>query len=116
VLGVSTIVYSLNRKAAQISLVRLILGVSILLFGFHELEAWAEQLLEMEAFNRWLLSYQFQWYFYMALFVVGIVLRLLTQSSSTVAVLAISMGVEPWQVRNICTTGPLMTPKPLWNW
>jgi phosphate:Na+ symporter len=92
-LGISAMVYSLNRRAAKFPLVRMILGISILLFGFHELEAGAEHLLEMQAFNGWLVSFQNYWYFYTALFVAGLILRLLTQSSSTVAVLVISLGV-----------------------
>lgn len=91
-LGISAIVYSLNKKASKHPLIKVLFGISLLLFGFHELEAGAEHILETEALNHWLSSIQGYLYFSILLFVLGIVLRLLTQSSSSVAVLVISLG------------------------
>jgi len=92
-LGITAMIYSLNRKAAKFPLVGVILGLSLLLFGFQQLETGAEHLLEMEIIHSWISSMQNYFLFSIILFVLGFVLRLLTQSSSSVAILVISLGL-----------------------
>lgn len=91
-LGISAMLYSLNKKAARLTPLRVLLGIGILLFGFIQLEVGAEHLIEAESMHNWLLSIQEGFGFYIVLILLGFGLRLLTRSSSTVAVLIISLG------------------------
>lgn len=91
-LGITALLYSLNKKASKAAIVRVFLGIGILLYGFHELEAGAEHLLEMEAVGHWLEVVKENYLLGLFLVIIGFILRFLTQSSSTVAVLAISLG------------------------
>lgn len=91
-LGISAILYSLNEKASKMAVVRVLLGIGMLLFGFHELEIGAEHIIEMEFIHKLLVALQNNSLFLFVLFLIGFILRFLTQSSSTVAILIMSLG------------------------
>jgi len=92
ILGITAMLYSVNKKAAEIILVRVAFGIGMLLYGFHELEVGTEQLIEMNIVHHWLSVMQNHLIFSIILLILGFILRLLTQSSSTVAILVISLG------------------------
>ena len=91
-LGISAMLYSLSKNAAKMTLVRVCFGIGVLLFGFHELELGAEKIIENESIHMWLGSIQNFFILGVILLLIGAGLRLLTQSSSTVAILVIFLG------------------------
>lgn len=91
-LGITAILYSLNKNAKKAPLMGIILGISLTLYGFNNLETGAEHLIEIPYIHHFLESLHGSQFFLLLLFILGFSLRLITQSTSTVSILAITLG------------------------
>lgn len=90
-LGISGVLYGLIRQKRQQAALHALFGISMLLFGFHLIKSgagpisqteWAQDLVQMSAGSIWIS------------FLAGGVLRFIAQSSSTVSIIAMTMGLS----------------------
>lgn len=90
-LGVTAILYSLNRNFRERAVTGVILGVGVLLFGFNLFVGEAKSLFNTAEVKDFLGFLQGGGINYVLVFIIGAVLRFATQSTSTVSVIAISL-------------------------
>lgn len=90
-LGIVAILYSLNKKVREKPIMGVILGVAILMFGFNTFVSEAKILFNNPSVKESLLFLKSSYLYYLLPFILGLILRFLTQSTSTVSVIAISL-------------------------
>jgi phosphate:Na+ symporter len=90
-LGTVSIYYSVNHRARTRPTIGFLLGVALMLFGLNQLEYGAEHMIENPVIHHFFLQLHSNWG-YIGVLLVGAILRLLTRSTSTVAILAIALG------------------------
>ncbi len=90
-LGTVSIYYSVNDRARTRPTIGFLLGVALMLFGLNQLEYGAEHMIENPVIHHFFLQLHSNWG-YIGVLLVGVILRLLTRSTSTVAILAIALG------------------------
>lgn len=90
-LGTVSIYYSVNHRARTRPTIGFLLGVALMLFGLNQLEYGAEHMIEDPVIHHFFLLLHSNWG-YIGVLLVGAILRVLTRSTSTVAILAIALG------------------------
>lgn len=90
-LGTTAILYSLSKNARKTPYIGILLGISLTLYGFTNLEVGAEHLIENDTVHHFFESMEHSLIFYVVILLFGIGLRLITQSSSTVTILTITL-------------------------
>lgn len=88
-LATTSILYGFNRSEKRQKLCTSLLGISLLLYGFQTLQSGVKPFAEFKEFQT---IFYDETYYYLLPFVIGVVLRLLTLSSSAVTVIVVTIA------------------------
>ncbi len=91
ILGITAILYSMNKNIREQPATGIVLGICLLLYGFQLLKSGTQPLVHLEGLNAVLHTFHNHWGFFILFYLTGFLLRLVTQSTSSVTVLVITL-------------------------